>query len=84
MAARRIPLSISETTVERDHESLHFGRPSRDRRVVASGESFVRDGVHIVACRNKDRRDADGKILVELDSHAEATAGYSSRASSAP
>jgi len=66
VAARRVPLSISEAAVECDHKSLRFGRHSRDRWVVASGESFVPDGVHIVARCSKDDAALTGRFSSRL------------------
>ena len=84
MAAGRISLDITEATIERDDESADLGRGASDRGVITPGETLVLDRVDVVASSSEDRCRTCGKIFVELDLHAEATAGYSSRASSAP
>ena len=81
--ARRIRSEVAETAVKSDDESvLGSGRPAH-RCVLDTEQTLVGNGLDVVSplCEHLDQGDVE--VLVELDLHP-ATAGYSSRASSAP
>lgn len=79
----RIRPEVAETAVKSDDESaLGSGSPAH-RCVLDTEQALVGNGLDVVSpwCEHLDQRDVE--VLVELDLHP-ATAGYSSRASSAP
>lgn len=67
-----------------DDQSADRSGRLRHRRIVGTSQALLLDRVNVMARRCEDRTGAARQVLVELDSHREATAGYSSRASSAP
>jgi hypothetical protein len=80
---RRIRPEVAETTVKGDDESVLGGGGPAHRCVLYTEQILVGNGLDVVVpwCEHFDQRDVE--VLVELDLHP-ATAGYSSRASSAP
>ena len=84
MAAGWVTADVTEAAIERDDETAGSCRSCRDGRIVGTGEAFVDNRVDVVAESLEDTSDSSWQILVELDLHPAETAGYSSRASSAP
>jgi hypothetical protein len=75
---------VTDPTFKGDDQSLDRSCCFGHGRIIPTGEALVFDRVNIVACSRENSDRATRKVLIELDPHLEATAGYSSRASSAP
>lgn len=80
----RVGADVAESPVERDQQPAIVRRAGQHVRVVGAFETFRVGGVGVVAGVGQRRSCRARQVLVELDPHEAATAGYSSRASSAP
>ena len=84
VAAGWVCADVAEAAIERDHETLDTRGGAQNDGVLGTAEVLVGNRVYVVIRRSEPLRCARRDVLVELDPHWAATAGYSSRARSAP
>lgn len=81
--AGRMGPEITEAAVQGDDESVLGGRCLAHGGIIGTDEALIGNGVDVMVPRCEHLSQRRVEVLVELDLHP-ATAGYSSRASSAP
>lgn len=84
MGARRVGPDVAQTPIERQQQPIGGCRAGKYGPVLRATKPLGPGGVHVVAGAIQQSNDGVRQVLVELDPPWAATAGYSSRASSAP
>jgi hypothetical protein len=84
MGAWRVGADVSQTPIKGQRQPAIGGRAGQYHWVLGATEPLGPSGVHVVANATQGGDDGVRQVLVELEPQRVATAGNSSRASSAP